>query len=221
MTPSGSSGATSGRAEDATVDTFTIRLPRWPILLRLLGRDPLVRATDRIEALVVVLAVAVTLLAAPVIAAVGTAVYDSSRQHYVEQAQTRHTVTATVTDVPTPQRISRAGATAVDVRWIAADTEHAGTLEIPSAADIGDSLEIWVGDDGEVVPQPTPTTRAATEAAVGALGIWFSVAVIATALIVATRAVCDRIRFAGWQRGLDSLVDNGDGHQHPGRTSER
>jgi hypothetical protein len=38
------------------MDTLTLRLPRWPVLLRLLGRDPLVRTTDRIEALVLVLA---------------------------------------------------------------------------------------------------------------------------------------------------------------------
>jgi hypothetical protein len=90
-------------ADEAAMDTFTLRLPRWPILLRLLGRCPLVRTTDRIEALVFVLAVAVTLLAAPITAAVGTAVFDSSRHVYVEQAHTRYTVTATVTDVPATQ----------------------------------------------------------------------------------------------------------------------
>ena len=48
--------------DEAVMDTFTVRLPRWPILLRLLGRDPLVRTTDRIEALVLVMAVVVSLL---------------------------------------------------------------------------------------------------------------------------------------------------------------
>ena len=93
-------GAIHWRADEAAMDTFTVRLPRWPILLRLLGRDPLVRTTDRIEALVLVLAVVVSLLAIPIAAAVGTAVYDSRRQAYAEQAHTRHTVAATVTDVP-------------------------------------------------------------------------------------------------------------------------
>ena len=88
------------------MDTFTVRLPRWPVLLRLLGRDPLVRTIDRIEALVLVLAVVVSLLAAPISAAVGTAVYDSRRQLYAEQAETRHTVVATVTDVPAPNNLA-------------------------------------------------------------------------------------------------------------------
>ncbi|MET0993627.1 MAG: hypothetical protein ABWY20_05890, partial [Mycobacterium sp.] len=68
------------------MDTFTVRLPRWPVLLRLAGRGPLVRTIDRIEALVLVLAVVVSLIAAPIAAAVGTAVYDSSRQAYAEHA---------------------------------------------------------------------------------------------------------------------------------------
>jgi len=37
-------------------------------------RNPLVRVTDRLEALVIVLAIVVSLLAAPVAGAVGTAV---------------------------------------------------------------------------------------------------------------------------------------------------
>ena len=50
------SGTAHWRADEAVMDTLTLRLPRWPVLLRLLGRDPLVRTTDRIEALVLVLA---------------------------------------------------------------------------------------------------------------------------------------------------------------------
>ena len=79
-------GLRTGGLTEVVMDTFTVRLPRWPVLLRLLGRDSLVRATDQIEALVLVLAVAVSLLAAPIAAAVGTAVYESSRQLYAEQA---------------------------------------------------------------------------------------------------------------------------------------
>ncbi len=68
------------------MDSYNVRLPRWPraTLLRLLGRDPLVRTTDRIEALVSVLTVVVTLLAAPIAAAIGTQVYDSRRDIYAE-----------------------------------------------------------------------------------------------------------------------------------------
>jgi hypothetical protein len=106
-------------------------------------------------------------------------------------------------------------------RWTTDGTENTGTIEAQSTAEIDDTIEIWVDDNGEQVPAPAPTSRAATEAALGALVIWMSVAAIAATLITVTRAVCDRIRFAGWQHALDSLVGHGDGHQHPGRRPER
>ena len=194
------------------MDTFTVRLPRWPVLLRLAGRDPLVRTIDRIEALVLVLAVAVSLIAAPIAAAVGTAVYDSSRHIYAEQAHTRHTVAATVTDVPASQQILRTGTTTVSAQWTAAGAEHTGTVEAQSTAKTGDTLEIWVDNNGAQVPAPAPTSRAAAEAAMGALVIWICAAAIAATLSTVTRALCDRIRFTRWQHDLDNLVGN-DGHK--------
>ena len=84
-------------AEEAVMDTFFVaRLPKWSIVL--FGRNPLVRTSDWVEALVLVLTVFVSLLAVPIACAVGTAVHDSHQQLYAEQAQTRHNVTATVTD---------------------------------------------------------------------------------------------------------------------------
>ena len=205
-------GTAHRSADNAAMDTFTVRLPRWPVLLRLAGRDPLVRTIDRIEALVLVLAVAVSLIAAPIAAAVGTAVYDSSRHIYAVQAHTRHTVAATVTDVPASQQILRTGTTTVSARWAAAGAEHTGTVEAQSTATTGDTLEIWVDTNGAQVPAPAPTSRAAAEAAMGALVIWICVAAIATTLFTVTRAVCDRIRFTRWQHDLDNLVGN-DGHK--------
>jgi hypothetical protein len=143
---------------------------------------------------------------------VGTAVYDSSRHIYAEQAHTRHTVAATVTDVPASQQILRTGTTTVSARWTAAGAEHTGTVKAQSTAKAGDTLEIWVDDNGAQVPAPAPTSRAAAEAAMGALVIWICAAAIAATLLAVTRAVCDRIRFTRWQHDLDNLVGN-DGHK--------
>ena len=166
------------------MDTFTVRLPRWPILLRLWGRDPLVRTTDRVEALVLVLAVVVSLLSAPIAAAVGTAVHDSSRHLYAEQAHTRHTVAATVTDVPASQQALRISTITVTARWSAAGAEHTGAVKAKSATKTGDSIEIWVENDGVQVPAPKPTTRAAVEAVTGALLIWVGVGAAAATMFV-------------------------------------
>ena len=212
---------TAHQRAGAAIDTFTVRLPRRLIVLRLAGRDALVRTTDRIEALVLVLAVVVSLLAIPIAAAVGTAVYDVRSRLYAEHAVTRHTVAATVTDAPAFQNVSRSGRTTVSARWTAAGAEHTGTVEAQSTAKAGDSVEVWVDANGAQVPPPTSTARAAGEAAMGALVIWISMTAIATSVFTVTRAISDRIRFTGWQRDLDNLVGNGGGYPHPGRTSDQ
>jgi len=210
--PHNQRGISCGRAEEAEMDTFILRLPRWPILLRLLGRGPLVRTTDRIEALVVVLAVMVSLLAVPITAAVGTAVYDSSRRVYAEQTHTRHTVAATVTDVPASQQILRMSTITAPARWTGGVAEHTGAVKTQSTTKPGDTIEIWVDDNGAQVPAPPSTMRSAAEAVTGALVIWISVVATAATLVTAARAVCDRFRFTQWQHDLDNLVGNGDGH---------
>ena len=43
-------------AERVVMDTFTLRWPRWPII-RAFGRNPLVRVTDRVEAVILTSAV--------------------------------------------------------------------------------------------------------------------------------------------------------------------
>jgi hypothetical protein len=200
------------RTEDPVMDTFIVRLPRWPTLLRLLGRDPLVRTIDRVEALMLVLAVVVSLLSAPIAAAVGTAVYDSNRDLYAEQARNRHAVAATVTDVPASPPISRSGERTVTARWSVDGAEHTGTVKTQSTTAAGDSITIWVDNNGAQVSAPPSTTRAAAEAVVAAVAIWVSVIAAAATVHAITRAVCDRLRFTGWQHDLDSLVGHGDGH---------
>ena len=76
------------------MQTFTIGLGRdWWV--RLLGRNPLVRSSDRIEVMVLSLAVLLTVVAVPIGGAIGTFVYDAHTRVYAEEAQTRHQVTAT------------------------------------------------------------------------------------------------------------------------------
>ena len=95
-------GTIHWRADEAAMDTFTLRLPggRSGAAAGTLPTGPHhrsdrgtgLRAGCRGDA-----------ARRPITAAVGTAVYDSSRHVYAEQAHTRHTVTATVTDVPATQ----------------------------------------------------------------------------------------------------------------------
>jgi hypothetical protein len=203
-----------GMADQAGMATVTLRWPRWPILLRLSGRSPLVRRSDRIEALVLVLAVMVSLLAVPVAAAVGTAVHESRLHVYAEQARTHHTVTATVIDGTAAQRISRTNTNAVQARWSAAGAEHTGAVEAPSSIKNGDPVEIWVDHTGSQVDPPSTSSRAALDAVAVALVIWASVVAVAATVFAGTRRLCDRIRFTGWQHDLDNLTGHGGGHSN-------
>ena len=63
--------------------------------MRAVGRNPLVRLSDRVGLLLVLLAFVASMIAAPVEEALGTAVYEANSRRYAEQAQTQHTVTAT------------------------------------------------------------------------------------------------------------------------------
>jgi hypothetical protein len=191
--------------EDAAMDTFTLRLPRWRSM-RLFGRNPLIRAGDRVEALVVVFAVVVVLLAAPIAAAVGTAVYDSRSHLYAQQAQNSHVVTAVVTDHKVTHRKALGQTVTVLARWFAAGTEHTGSVSAPPGVKTGDSIDIWVAEDGSHVGPPL---RTALDAAVAAAeAIWFGAAIAAAALVAGTRTFLNRARHARWQKDFDKLVES-------------
>ena len=179
-------------AEEAVMDTFFVaRLPKWSIVL--FGRNPLVRTSDWVEALVVVSTVLVSLLAVPIACAVGTAVHDSHQHLYAEQAQTRHNVTATVTDDNAAHQDSPTNMVTVRDRWYGAG----------------------VNNDDSTADTPTSSTRAAVDAVMAAVTTWLAVATAAAVPFAVTRIILDRVRNKAWQRGIDNLV-GGDGHaSHP------
>lgn len=194
------------------METFQLSWPRS--LGRLIGRNSLLRRIDRIEALILVLALVFSVVAAPFAAAIGTAVYDSRRQAYAEQADSRHIVTATVIEVkatrdwrPMPglNRELPSDTSTVRARWFAAGTEHTGTVTTPSTAKTGDFIEIWVDHSGKHVGTPQASSRAAVEAVSTAVAVWLSVAAAAAVLFAGTRALCDRVRIIGWQRDIDRV----------------
>ena len=75
-----------------------VRHPLRMWVITAFGRNPLIRCSDRIQALITVVAIIATLAAVPIGCSAGTAVYTRDHQQYVREAQTRHAVTATATD---------------------------------------------------------------------------------------------------------------------------
>lgn len=197
------------------METFALHLPRWWII-RVCGRNPLIRLTDRIEAAMLVLAVAVSITALPVAAAVATAVHAAHAAAYAEQARTRHPVTAIAvhdsTDIVRPFAVT----STVTARWHTPRGDHTGPLESDSAVKAGDRIDIWVNDAGDPVTAPPPVSQAGIEAVSAAVTLWVCATACAAALFTLVRVLLGRCRSAAWEKAIVHLA-NGDG----GRTNSQ
>jgi hypothetical protein len=171
---------------------------RWWIL-RACSRNPLVRAIDRLELLVIAMGFAVALVAAAYAGALGTAVYDARSRVYIAQAQTTHAVTGTATEDGTATAANAA-------RW----QGRTGWLRDRSVK-TGDPLTIWVDRNGNPVDAPAPTSRAGVEAVGVALAAWQTVIIVVAAGARWTHSRLDRRRDAVWERDIQSLIEDDGG----------
>ncbi|OBF85486.1 hypothetical protein A5791_23025 [Mycobacterium sp. 852002-51163_SCH5372311] len=193
----------AGRRPDDAMETFTVRLPR-KTSVSLFGGNPLTRTSDRLQAFFLVLAVAVSLISMPVAAAVGTAVHDSRSRVYTEQAAKYRTVTATVIGTGDSRQNLERPTITVPARWLISGTEHTGDVVAPRTVQVGDTVEVWLDDDGS--PVGRPSTTAVDEAVASAFAVWLGTTLSAVALYLVARMALDRSRNAAWQRGIDNLL---------------
>jgi hypothetical protein len=200
------------------METFTLSLGRcW--LIRAVGRNPLVRTSDRVEALILMLVFATALVVTPVAGAIGTAVHDTHARAYAEQSRDRHPVTAVVTDKPSATMIEDAIATPeqthtvvrAPVRWRVDGVDHTETLKVDLEAKVGDRVNIWVDGSGHRVAAPMPKSQAGIDALVVGAGSWLGLMAGVEGLSALVRAGLRRRRDIGWDRELRMLVDNGGG----------
>jgi hypothetical protein len=125
------------------METFTIGVGnRWRV--RVLGRNPLVRRCDRIQALVLVLGAVLTVVAMPIAGAIGTSVYDSRTRLYAEDAQAKHQVIATaIEDGSVGVNGNKVVFTGVAM-WSVAGQPHTGEVEWPSRPKTGAQQFLWI-----------------------------------------------------------------------------
>jgi hypothetical protein len=186
-------------------------------VVRLIGRHPLVRRSDRAEARCMLFAVVVAVLAIPVACAVGTTVHDVRAQFYAEQAASRHTVTATAME--DTNAVVRPDAVSFDVRarWNAAGANHIETITWPKRAKAGDQEAIWVDAHGRQAPDPAAPGRAGLDAVGAAVSLWLVVAAAMVTFVYALRSRLDKARFAAWDRVLHSPTDGDSADDDRGR----
>jgi hypothetical protein len=192
------------------MQAFTVGPARWRTV-RAFGRNPLLRTSDRIEAIAVALAVAIALLITPVAAAIGTAVYDASSAAYAREAHTRHAVIATVTKTETsaPTTSRQAVYTMVHARWRVAGIGHTDAFVWRRGVSTGDQIGLWVDGEGKRAGPPPAPRVAALDAISAAGSIWLVVVTAAAAVVASLRWCLGRVRDAQWEREIRNLVDGG------------
>jgi hypothetical protein len=184
-------------------------------VLRACGRNPLVRASDRLELLIIVLGISVVLLAGAFAGALGTAVHEARSRVYIAQGQTRHTVTArAIGDSTTVLGVDGNTATRVNVRWQVDGTEYTDKLNMAQAVKTGDPLEIWVNRNGDRVDAPMPTSQAGVDAFSVAYAAWQTVVLAVAGLIYWGHSRLEHRRDSAWEREIQSLMNRSAGGQH-------
>ena len=167
---------------------------------RRLGLDgnPLRRRTDKIEACLSVVLVAVFLIGVPV--AAGAAVGWVSRGAAAEQQATRSwrqvpAVVQKAAPAPTGWEIPR-----VPARWTApSGRPRTGQIPVSAAVAAGQTVRLWV--DAAGTPAGPPTSRGLVELdeiAAAAVAV-LAVGIALLGLVGAGRLVLDRRRLAGWE----------------------
>ena len=171
------------------------------------GRNPLVRAVDRVEAALLMLLFAGAFLTIPFAAAFGSETYATQTARATQEQQTRHPATA-VSLVDLPARIyssDGAGAPAdssmVSATWVdPRGARHTGDVLAASGSPAGTRVGVWLDERGELAAEPlSPSTTVADAIFAGAL-TWFGVTGALAALYWMGRFVMDRMRAAAWDR---------------------
>ncbi len=184
------------------MQTFTLDPGSWRSA-RIFGRNPLLRRSDRIEALVMLVALLVSLIAIPVAGVVGLVTYGARDRVYMQEAHERHPVLATVGDT----WVEDLGVTVVQAKWPAAAGERVGPLQLTGRVKTGDRVEIWVDKRGDPVVPPTPAWLAVGEGVGIAVVTALAVGVGMAAVVAAVRSRLDRARDAAWERDIRCLAE--------------
>jgi hypothetical protein len=200
-------GESADRSGVTSVTAFAGRL-RW--YLRALGFNPLVRRSDRLEALVVLSVFISALIALPFAMSGGALVHDSGMRTAAEQSHDRHSVEALVvegiglpTDFDTPAYVR--------AQWREGTQLRTEQVVSPATIRMGDHMTIWLNDRGQVVSAPLKPADAEFNAVVATTTIWVAIVACCALAAFLTRRGLDRSRDRAWERELSLLAHNDDG----------
>ncbi|WP_406692427.1 hypothetical protein REH65_11590 [Saccharopolyspora sp. ID03-671] len=186
----------------------------WLVNSLSIGRNPLRRPIDRLAAGLTLLLVMVAMIAVPVSGMFAESTHRDLSERAEQAAATSRSVNAVVTtapslSIPVSEVYSQdaVSSTAV-VEWRNGLHEQRSRVQVPSSAKVGDTVPVWVDQQGDRVPPP-PDAQSVTASAVFAGILLLVVLEIGSfALIGAVQAAARRIGMRAWGREWD-LVQGG------------
>ncbi|WP_094025067.1 Rv1733c family protein [Nocardia cerradoensis] len=164
----------------------------------------LMRPSDRIEAVVRILAVAVVLAAVPICAAMGTARYTDAAVQIRGENAAKTAVTATIVTDPV-----RTTATSMDVsadryeatvRWTHDGRSGEATAPVAAVAHPGQQLTMWLAPDGRPTAAPLPADTAAMRGVGLGMATFVEICFATAALVWLTAWGFSARHRAGWAR---------------------
>ncbi|MBP2335711.1 hypothetical protein JOF41_001889 [Saccharothrix coeruleofusca] len=167
-------------------------------------RNPLARADDRLEAVLLASAIVVAVLGVPFAAALGSEVYADRSAASRDQLLGRRQVDAVLlADAPSS---AGGGGLVVGPNVLAEWRLPDGTTrrdEIPVANDVlaGSVVPVWVDASGTGVPAPLTARGAVVDAVAAATGAWTALCAALALLCLVVRLLLDRRRLRRWEQG--------------------
>lgn len=181
--------------------------------LRPWNSNPLMRASDRWEALGRLLVVALFLLAIPVAAAIGTATYSGSAERISAENAAKTEVLATVLTEPKQTAAAAGPALAAhyeaQIQWKHDGSLGKGTVEVRRDTKIGSTVQTWLGADGRPGTPPRQPGSAVLDGIGTGLALLIGVGFALLAMLWCLTQLLERLHGMRWEaelRGLDRPI---------------
>jgi hypothetical protein len=193
------------------MQTFTIGWPhRWPF--HGLGRNELLRFSDRIESIALLIFGIAAIIAVPFAVSIGMSVHDFEAGEQARHAVTAHEAMATVVgDSETLAQHPFHVEWSVPVRWNAAGGSRQGSVAGDAPRNVGTQVPIWLDQNGELTKPPVAQGSSAADGVGVAVVVWLAVIAMLGGVLQLIRWRLDAGRLAQWDRELESLADDGGG----------